>query len=702
MEEEFTLHYSLTQNETQFIDKENNDSNETVDTNDTSNDETKVNQQTEPSGDDYFDPFDVQDNHKKFGQITLEQLSQTQEIDDDDNDDYGGEDDDIQIASNTKEKDKENTDPRAANQIETDHTKDTLHHDIYCDDDDDEDDMEEDDDEDLRKEMEANFSKANKEKNQNMIHLLQSIRNKHQKQNNVKPKRKKNDNIPSIKPFVNDGNLKIVFTSAPNHIKDKEKQAQKQHYHPINGLKTRKKMKRDLRKKLNRKRKKEIKKYRKEFGKEEDYYDDTEHKTRKRDLMDMEQEQSSDQAENIEDVIPIKKHVKGKENSNEQKDPMEENEDSDVEEMDASEYIDNIVERGDELDEEDLARAALMRKPEVISSEVRDLMDIAAEEEDENGQVVAEKYEDEYEEKFGIAKDLLAEKSEINMIKQHEEVYRAKRNEMYQLLQNREDEEALELMKKAFVDGKYRALQNKAKNKNKYLGLLDEATNDGENALRFKSRHAESNLIRNEPHYYLSDDEEKNEYCCYDKMGRFLDVNTIRMKIMEWNRNKNGEHMMQEDDEEDPEVIRQRKERVRRREALNAARSNSVDNMSNAKISCDDESAIKILQRLRNKKRRKKPKMNKASTTMGINFSAFYMEKGLPIPELQRTHSGSFLKHRNKCIERVKMAAESRSNAGGGSRKHVVFMQKSKSKKRKRDGSDNMKNSNISKKRRIK
>merc|ERR1712228_461589 len=275
-----------------------------------------------------------------------------------------------------------------------------------------------------------------------------------------------------------------------------------------------------------------------------------------------------------------------------------------------SDIEEDIVENGDILDEEDLARAALMVKREVIPAEVRELMAIAAEEEDENGQINVN-IEDEEEEKFGIAKNLLAEKSEIKLLKQRQQIYDAKRNEVHRQMIYNEDDKDLALMKKAFIDGDYRKLQTKHhKNKRDAILCADDNNdaNDAENAMNFRSRNFELDA-RNEPEYYLSDNEEKNEYCCYDRNGYLRNVHQVRMKINEWNRSHNI-LSIQEDDEEDPETVKRRKKRVERKEVIQSYHTMDGMNSSKNKINTKDKSAIRILEKLRNKKR-KKPKLIK-------------------------------------------------------------------------------------------
>merc|ERR1712130_497799 len=193
-------------------------------------------------------------------------------------------------------------------------------------------------------------------------------------------------------------------------------------------------------------------------------------------------------------------------------------------------------------------------------------------------------------------------------------------------------------MKRAFVDGEYRKFQTKNK---RNVNLLEGGDNlDGANEINFKSRYSEFSA-RDEPGYYLSENEEKNEYCCYDENGLFYDVYTIRMRVIEWNRNHNLLNM-QEDDEEDQESIKRRKERVKRKECIR-----SMHGTANSQNKIDgDKKAIRMLQKIRNKKIRKSQKSD------STDFGAFFKEKGLKIPALKRSNSSFSQCHREKCVEK--------------------------------------------------
>merc|ERR1712232_746489 len=156
---------------------------------------------------------------------------------------------------------------------------------------------------------------------------------------------------------------------------------------------------------------------------------------------------------------------------------------------------------------------------------------------------------------------------------------------------------------------------------------------------------------------------------------------------------------------EDAEAVKRRKKRVKRKEVIQ--RYDTMDgSMSNKnKINKTDASAIKILEKLRNKNR-KKPKLSKAHTLdSGTNFGSFYMDKGMKIAPLQKK-SSSFLFHREKCIERVKLAEnKSQSITGvatsvsaGSNQNRFLFQRVSNTKKRKRDN-ESCGQQNMSKKR---
>merc|ERR1712083_643716 len=102
------------------------------------------------------------------------------------------------------------------------------------------------------------------------------------------------------------------------------------------------------------------------------------------------------------------------------------------------------------------------------------------------------------------------------------------------------------------------------------------------------------------------------------------------------------------------ETMQRRQNRVKRNDIMK-----DNDNDNNNKIGDNDKNAVKILQNLRNKKVRKKPKLAKAKT-IGANFGEFYLEKHSK-PKLEKTGS-SFLLHREKCVQKAKIS-ESKSKA---------------------------------------
>merc|ERR1712113_1186639 len=99
---------------------------------------------------------------------------------------------------------------------------------------------------------------------------------------------------------------------------------------------------------------------------------------------------------------------------------------------------------------------------------------------------------------------------------------------------------------------------------------------------------------------------------------------------------------MHDDDEEDAETVKRRKKRVKKREVIQSYDTmdcHGLINKENNKIGSTDKSAINILAKLRNKKR-KKPKLTKSQTLdSSTNFGSFYLEKGLKIAKLQSRSS---------------------------------------------------------------
>merc|ERR1712176_1535374 len=97
----------------------------------------------------------------------------------------------------------------------------------------------------------------------------------------------------------------------------------------------------------------------------------------------------------------------------------------------------------------------------------------------------------------------------------------------------------------------------------------------------------------------------------------------------------------------------------------------------------DEEEDVEAVKR-RNKKR-KKPTLTKAHTLdSGTNFGSFYMDKGMKIAPLQKK-SSSFLSHREKCIERVKLTENKSQSNTGSNQNRFLFQRVSNTKKRKRD-----------------
>ena len=544
------------------------------------------------------------------------------------------------------------------------------------------DDDDEDEDLKIQKEMELEWERQETEKsNKGIIKILETIKSK---QRSPQKHDKKHPSNPKINPFIFDGHLKITF---PSNIGNKQKK--KLHFHPKNTLNKRKKMKFELKRQVSKKRKYEMKKYKKEFGRTDDdkYFDDND------DGNDDKKDDNYDDNDNDEEL----------ENNN------DDDNDNDNDIMIVENENENETESEDDelFAEEELARKQLMAKPKQISSELRDILDIAADEEDENGEIIRnDKDKDIEDDKCGIIKGLLAEKSDIKLINKHKEIYDMKRNEIHQKLLNNEDDKQFELIKRAFIDGEYRKLQKKNSSK---LFNGNNINNDGEYELNFKSRNYEIDY-KNQPEYYLSDDEDKNEFCCYDENGQFYDIYTIRMKIMEWNKINNinnndysNEYNEDEDDEEDKHSKLLRQKRVEKKEII-TNNTNNLNNNNNDKINKNDKNAMRILDKLRNKKLRKNKSQTSPSSTLSnkpaltkshsidTNFENFYFEKGLEIPMLRRSNSSSFLLHRDKCIE-INNSNTNHNNLQnsnkviGNNSKAVVFQ---KSRKRKNyDDDDN-------------
>ena len=635
--DELSLHYTLTMDDDHHQDSDNNHDN------------------------DCFDPFDTnkqqQDNIDVDVDININGDNDTDINSNDSTDNVNAENANVEndaVAQNNAKDDSK------------DDIKDSM--DVIDDDEDTEEEDDDDEDDDLRKELEEIWEKQEKDKNKGICKIIEKIRNK---SNNKSPLKTINDN-PKINPFVFDGNIKITFPS--NNINDnngnKTKIDSKQlHFHPRNMLNKRKKIKYELKKQVSKKRKYEMKKYRKEFGKHNEYFNNEKIKMKQH---EEEQEQEEEEEENEEE-----------------KEEMEEEVEDDIDDDDdIINTINNDEDDNDDDDEydelyreEELARAALMAKPEKISSELRQVIDIAADEEDENGEIVENKNDIDKDEKFGIVKNLLAEKCDIKLLNKHKEIYDIKRNEIHQKLLHKDDDKQFELIKRAFIDGEYRKFQKKHGMNN------NNDNNDGENELLFKSRNSEIDY-KNHGEYYLSDNEEKNEFCCYDENGLFYDIHTIRMKIMEWNKIHNN---FDDDDEEDKETMLLRQKRVQKREQNDL---NNIDGFDHNKINKNDKNAIRILDKVRNKKKlkKKKPTLTKSNT---IDTAI--------LPILQRSNSSSFLKHRDKCIEINNNNSQNNYNGGGNnnSKKAVIFQKYNKSRKRKGFYNDNENNNDNFKKRRI-
>merc|ERR1719334_193326 len=141
---------------------------------------------------------------------------------------------------------------------------------------------------------------------------------------------------------------------------------------------------------------------------------------------------------------------------------------------------------------------------------------------------------------------------------------------------------------------------------------------------------------------------------------------------MEWNTLRDKDRLRlpttEKEDAEERQQRMQRRRRVQRKEFLARSRTEMGDTAL-----CADELAAKLLEKARNKKgkRTKKPTLSKAATTafMGMGMGT--------------VGGSSFMKHRDKCVEKAKIAlSRAKTGGGGGSKKAVVF---ERVKKRKRN-----------------
>lgn len=736
--------------------------------------------------DNYFDPFAIEDNHKKYGQKQTE--TEPMNIDDEDDDDENNDKDTRSDAVTQSVEQKENehslstdNDPEhtlndetetVEDQTETEHTEPVqsgvLNRDLFGDEEDDDGDSDEEEEgldeeeEALRKEMESSWKKEEKEKNKEMTALLAVIRNKHKhsassssstttKRTNTTKSTTTINKVygttlePKLGRLVDGDTLQIRFDINPQsqsqstidslkslqpkrvNIAIKEKKPQLQSESTQNRQKM---LKLKLREQMHKTRRRQIRRNTKEVDREErDRERERERKREREQKVDLmmnslesmdtqplsdedgdydgdevddtqsvennENEQNPETRESTVSTVSAHDDSNGvdvvKETENEKMDKMEDEEDSDLD-VEATEAALAVAAKkkavtqqneddGDsesEMDEEDMARAMLMAKPTKMSAAVRELVDIAADEEDEDGQIVTE-FQDEHEERFGIAKDLLADKADVKLLREHREIYDAKRDRVHRQLMRNEDEKELEMMKKAFVDGEYRAMQRQ-KQKHNGPALMGGNGGDEDGTERFSMKQNDIDP-RNEFDYYLSDNDEKNDFCCYDEQGMPRSVDMIRMRIMEWNRMHSQNRMVLEDDEEaeDAEAVKLRQHRVRRKEMI--ARSQTMIEAPNHLKIANDRTAAKILDRVRNKKRNKTTASKNGGST---DFGAFLASKGLTAkPLLRRAMSSTFLDHREKCKERVRLN-DSKSRNGGvvGSGKVVVFQRKKQKRKR--------------------
>lgn len=599
------------------------------------------------------DPFAIEESDKKFSEISIDEKPDAVKPE--------------QLSANTENAEKE------CDEMEQDPKSEEEQAD---DDDDDEEEEEEDEDENaaLRAEMEADWQKQateEKEKNQGMTALLDLIRSKHRRTGSPSKQRSElaSDAVPELKltPFGMDGKLKLTIDGdkvtalamekRKRKMKKKQQKAKEQEsvLHVAEGTRNKKKvLKQKLKQKLLRKREESIKRHRREFGAEEDHLPvsagvhitEQPQESEDEDYEPEAQDAEDDEAEKVEAVAQEAENKEPKAESRAGTVPLGDEDDSDS-----------------GSDPEDGARAALMANPVTLSKEARALLDEEAEEEDEDGGAAVVP-RDEHEEEFGIAKDLLADKAENRRLRKLKKQYDDKRMDVHRKLCQQDDDKQLQLMKRAFMDGEY----GKLKHGGQAAFLKGDDVQGQVKEFQFSARHAASSL-QQEPRDFLSDDEEKNEFCVYGAGGKLNDVHTIRMRLMEWQRLKEKDVALHNDKEnrEERELRKQRKRRVQRKEFLARSRTELGEDTL-----ATDGHAAKLLEKARNKKLKpsKKPLLGKAATTAfmgGFGGSSFAS------------------KHRNKCVEKAKMA-EIRSKTGGtgGSKKAVVF---ERVKKRKREDS---------------
>merc|ERR1711879_71320 len=221
-------------------------------------------------------------------------------------------------------------------------------------------------------------------------------------------------------------------------------------------------------------------------------------------------------------------------------------------------------------DDEDLALLALMgHGQDNQSKEVSDLLDLEAVDEDEeaNGATGAQ---DAFEEKFGVVKDLLAQKKVIETAE-----LAHKRMELDALRREEQDKKDIRFFERVFIDGEIDLLNRKRNMR---------AAN-GEKDLNFVSRDAQ---LAEKPEDFLSGDEEKNEDC-FDENGNFLPVWKIRLNRARREKfNSLGDDFFSSDEEDDPsqesgltreQKVAKRKAKLREKLLKSGGLSEKVDEL---------------------------------------------------------------------------------------------------------------------------
>eukprot|EP00494_Astrolonche_serrata_P002799 UN02805 len=200
-----------------------------------------------------------------------------------------------------------------------------------------------------------------------------------------------------------------------------------------------------------------------------------------------------------------------KENQNPEKSLEEENED--VEDIDVEAIL-----KKDTLDAEDVALLNLAghgaQEPKTglnafADSEARDGDDDA---EDER----AAQPQDEHEAKFGVVKDLISKKRNVET-----DDTRNSRRELDALRRAEEDDKQQKLLEKVFIEGQTHLLKGR-----NGQSLLHDKKHDSSKEMKFTSRDA--TLKTKTPEDFITGDAELDKDC-YDENGEFLEVWKIRL-----------------------------------------------------------------------------------------------------------------------------------------------------------------------------